>query len=107
MKKYFVLFLLLLVIPIKAMASEPMLINCIRDRDRNTSEVITYGKIEYKDKDEEKDNFDLLDASVFSNKQAAKSDSSNSLSDLYMLVIVISLVAVVLSSSKRFIDLGR
>lgn len=112
MKKYFVLFLLLLVIPIRANASERWLISYVKDMDRNASEVVSYGKIEYDNSDilsdkEDKDNIELLDASVFSNKQVANVSSSNSVTDLYMLLVVISLVAVVLSSSKRFIDIGR
>ena len=113
MKKYFILLLLLLAIPISVNASEKWLIDYVKDVDRY---VYNYEEIEYSEAESLVMNNDVKEH-VTSNEDKAylvdstsssmKNQASDSIPDYYVFLIVVSLVAVVLSASKRFIDIGR
>lgn len=119
MKKYFTLLLLFLFFPICVNAAEKSLICYVKDVDKSVNEV--YYKVLYNDQVDKVDS-DLAEidgemGDIYKSKNDksyhldSKVVSNNigdvNMSDYYVFLIVISIVAIVISSSKRFITTGR
>ena len=100
MKKILFLILLLLAIPISATAKEEPLFDYAKEMNKKVTEIDD--KIAYVDM-----GYDNKDYTVSLSKQKMSTKDVDTSSDYYYIVLGIGLGAIVLSASKRFIDLGR
>lgn len=105
MKRLFLIFTLLLLFPLCVNAQEKNIVDVDEIVNKTEYDVIIDNSSVLnlnKEKDEDK-NGNL----VSSEKLNKKIEAKNSGLDAYTIIVSLSIVAVVMSTSKRFIDIGR